>query len=107
MCTDPGIKKQIVSFLHTVEYEMTTIVKNDSNLFKQIDDKCDTESDDLLNTCDVMKRLIYGLQYYTSLDVKNQYENKDEFNNFICKVYYKFLDDYTHLINIHAHKLQD
>eukprot|EP01084_Bolivina_argentea_P067350 122656_1 len=55
------------------------------------DDKCDAKSDDPSQTCNVLKRLICGLQYYMSLDVKNKPDDKDKFNNFICNVYHKFL----------------
>eukprot|EP01084_Bolivina_argentea_P131337 231834_1 len=85
---------------------MATKLTVDSHLFEQNDDKCDAKSDDPSQTCDVLKRLMYGLQYYMSLDVKNKHDGKDEFNNFICKVYYKFLDDYTHLVNVHSHQLE-
>ncbi len=78
-----------------------------SNLFVQHDDTCDKDSDDPTQTCDVVKRLIYGLQYYMSLDVKNKQEDQDEFNNFVCNVYHTFLDDYIHLINVHADTLEN
>eukprot|EP01084_Bolivina_argentea_P238634 400903_1 len=86
----------------------TTQSKADLNMFEyDIDDKCDTESDDPFEECNVVKRLICGLQYYSSLNVVNDKNDQDKFNKFICNVYHTFLDDYTHLINIHAHKLEN
>eukprot|EP01084_Bolivina_argentea_P131336 231833_1 len=86
----------------------TTKVIIDSTLFQQnCDNKCDEKSDDPSQTCHVLKRLIHGLQYYMTLDVKNKHDDKDEFNNFICNVYHKFLDDYIHLINVHPFKLEN
>eukprot|EP01084_Bolivina_argentea_P314482 544709_1 len=87
---------------------ITTQNKIDMDTFKQSNDgKCDEKSDDPSQTCNVIKRLITGLQYYTLLDVQNEPDNKDEFNNFICDIYHTFLDDYIHLINIHGYKLEN
>eukprot|EP01084_Bolivina_argentea_P161069 280404_1 len=55
-----------------------TKLKDDHNsLFNQVD-KCDKQSDNPLETCNILKRLVYGLQFYTSLDIINQV---DEFSN--------------------------
>eukprot|EP01084_Bolivina_argentea_P238632 400900_1 len=86
----------------------TTQSKADLNMFEyDIDDKCDTESDDPFEECNVVKRLICGLQYYSSLNVVNEKNDQNKFSQFICNVYHRFLDDYSHLINIHGHKLED
>eukprot|EP01084_Bolivina_argentea_P133147 234973_1 len=51
----------------------------DFNLYKRHYDKCDEKDDDPYQACNAFKRLIYGLQYYMSLDVKNKPDDKDAF----------------------------
>eukprot|EP01084_Bolivina_argentea_P131339 231837_1 len=85
----------------------TSITPSTLHRTQQSHDKCDPKSDDPSQTCDLLKRLIHGLQHYMSLHVKNKHDYKDEFNDFICNVYHKFLDDYIHLINVHPFKLEN
>eukprot|EP01084_Bolivina_argentea_P227344 383952_1 len=73
------------------------------------DNKCDKNDEDPFQTCNVIKRLIRALHYYSSLNMVDEKDDqdKDDFNKFIHDVYQTFLDDYTHLINIHSHKLEN
>ena len=58
--------------------------------------------------CMSIKRLLCGLQYYTSLDIKNNSKNKDIFIHFMKEVYKSLiLDDFYHLIQIHQQQLHD
>eukprot|EP01084_Bolivina_argentea_P290090 498237_1 len=84
--------------------------KVDFESFKQTynENECVKNDDNPLETCNSIKRLVNGLQYYSSLNLDNERsgKEKDNFNKFIHEIYIAFLDDYIHLIKIHGDKLE-
>eukprot|EP01083_Nonionella_stella_P095455 268030_1 len=69
---------------------------------QQIQPKCDQDSDDPIEGCIVIKRLVVALVYCSHLDVQNRKEGQHLFIAFINDVYPHILEDYAHLVNKHT-----
>eukprot|EP01084_Bolivina_argentea_P003508 6605_1 len=52
--------------------------------------------------CDHLNRLISGLKYYSNLEIGSNVVDKDEFNKFFDDIYTNMIDDYLHVLEIHA-----
>merc|ERR1712154_634669 len=52
--------------------------------------------------------LLAALKYYDALNIMNNQNHRDIFNDFINNIYrHQLLDDYAHLINHHGQELQE
>eukprot|EP01083_Nonionella_stella_P095456 268033_1 len=69
---------------------------------QQIQPKCDQDSDDPIEGCIVVKRLVVALAYHSRLDVQNSKQGQQIFIAFIKDVYPHILEDYAHLVNKHT-----
>eukprot|EP01084_Bolivina_argentea_P264636 448333_1 len=78
----------------------------DSDLFKQNETKCNVtanESNNIIDECEYLKRLVFGLRYYNNIH-KN---NTKAWNEFCLNIYsHKLLDDYHHLLGKHQDNLE-
>ncbi len=82
----------------------------DLTVFKNIDedDECEQDSNDnIIQNCSSLNRLCSGLKYYSLLDIINNIDHINVFNNFIHDVYgTTLLDDFTHLVQKHGNHTQ-
>eukprot|EP01084_Bolivina_argentea_P295965 509665_1 len=82
----------------------------DLNVFKKVDedDECEQDSNDnTIQNCSSLNRLCSGLKYYSLLDIINNIDHMNIFNNFIHDVYKTtLLDDFTHLVQKHGNHIQ-
>ena len=70
------------------------------------DSKCDSPSSYL--SCINVKRLLFTLKYYQTLQVPNNKNGKEIFNNFVINNYkYKIYDDFNHFTKYHQPQLED
>eukprot|EP01084_Bolivina_argentea_P204418 349096_1 len=78
----------------------------DSDLLKQNETKCNVtanESNNIIDECEYLKRLVFGLRYYNNIH-KN---NTKAWNEFCLNIYsHKLLDDYHHLLGKHQDNLE-
>ena len=65
---------------------------------KLINDNCDTPTD-----CKAVERILTTLIYYQRLSKSK----RSIFSQFLCKSYSHYLDDITHLLNIHEQDLEE
>ena len=73
----------------------------DYELFKSSHIECNKRSP-IIKNCNALQRVINALNYYQTLNVK---ENMDKFIEFCENVYYGIIDDYVHLITQHSNDL--
>eukprot|EP01084_Bolivina_argentea_P285630 489856_1 len=95
----------------TNQINQSTNVKNiekdiNTNIFKLNHTNCFKNSDVVIANCDHLKRMITALKYYKSLNIHSNPLNHDKFITFCNKIYKNIIDDYTHIISIHSHQLQ-
>ena len=78
----------------------------DLSVFKEENDsKCNKSNHE---NCISIKRLLAALKYYDALNIINNPNHGEIFNEFINEIYHhQLLDDYAHLIDEHGQKLQE
>ena len=77
----------------------------DLSVFKEENDGQCCKSDH--TNCTSIRRLLAALKYFSVLNITNNRNRCDIFNDFINDVYGRqLLDDYTHLLNEHSQELQ-
>ena len=84
------------------EYDTLNIFKNQA-----IVDQCIRDDIKPFEECHALNRLFCGLNYYQKLDTKKIKNNQQIFVAFIKDVYSAFIDDYTHLVCIHGHEIEN
>ena len=63
--------------------------------------------DSTYKMCPAIKRILYCLKYYKSLNITNVPQNKAKFEEFMHQTYNtKIIDDFYHLCQCHQHELQ-
>eukprot|EP01084_Bolivina_argentea_P211245 359357_1 len=81
--------------------------KIDLNTFR-IDDLDDLHCNNKDYTqCQAMKRLLAALKYYSMLEIIDNKNDRELWNNFINQIYLNLIDDYIHFNNHHSHELEN
>eukprot|EP01084_Bolivina_argentea_P122941 217892_1 len=79
-----------------------------STIFEHKEGKCDTNVVDsnIINNCFFLKRIIYAVKYYQSLNPRQSKEAQSTFIKFISEKYKHYLDDVIHLTTKHEQHLE-
>lgn len=74
-----------------------------NNIMPYISNVEDDSCNHTAQYCQSVKSIINCLQYYHSLNVNNNINDKDNLSAFINHTYVSLLDDYVHILTKHSH----
>ena len=77
----------------------------DLSIFKN-EDTLECDGKQHYTDCESMKRLFVALKYYSMMNISENENDRELFDQFMHEVYLRFIDDYIHLNNAHSHELE-
>merc|ERR1712228_561965 len=91
--------------------QKTNISSSDLSIFKNANNnKCEWNSNNCLESCSALERIVVCLRYYSALNLYENVDRMDVFSSFIADIYStQLLDDWTHILfkhEAHLHQIQ-
>ncbi len=95
-------QKSLTSMDLIIMNECEDYKNGNADIFKQEQRGCKR----IIKQCQCTKRIIKALQYYDTLDVENNENDKDKLINFSENIYKGLLNDFIHFIEYHNDSIQ-